>query len=114
MHRRPLSVAIIGCLFIIAGAGGLALHAAGLRQHPFQSDAIWIEGVSLLAVLAGVFLLRGRAWARWLALGWMGFHVVLSVFHTLPELAVHALFLALLTYFLFRPSAARYFGPARV
>ena len=31
----------------------------------------------LLAVLAGVFLLKGRNWARWLLLLWIAFHVIL-------------------------------------
>jgi hypothetical protein len=49
------------------------------------------------------------SWARWLALAWMGYHVVLSAFHNLPELVMHSLFLIVFVFFLLRASADRYF-----
>jgi len=57
-----------------------------------------------------VFILRGHNWARWLALAWMTYHVVLSAFHTVPELLMHAVFLVILTYFLFGAAANRHFS----
>ena len=100
--KPPISVRIIGWVYVLAGAGGFANHFSALRRHPFDNDALWVEFVSLIAVVAGVYLLRGHNWARWLALAWMGFHVVLSFFHTLLEFAMHALFFAILAYLLFR------------
>jgi hypothetical protein len=42
----------------------------------------------------------------------MGFHVVVSVFHSLSQAAIHCLFLAVIVFFLFRSEGARYFqGP---
>ncbi len=58
-------------------------------------------------------MLRGHNWARWLALAWIAFHVVLSAFHALAELAVHSLFCAIMAYFLFRPAANGYFRAGR-
>jgi hypothetical protein len=114
MNKRPLAVLLIGCVYIVTGAGGFAAHFSELKaRHPFENDAAWVELVSLVALVSGVYLLRGRNWARWLALAWMGIHVILSTFHTRLELAVHVLFFAVLTYFLFRPAAARYFRTAR-
>ena len=60
------------------------------------------------------FLLRGHNWARWLALAWIAFHVVLSAFHAIPELVIHAVFCAVFAWVLFRPEAARYFRDVRV
>ena len=57
-------------------------------------------------------MLRGHNWARWLALAWIVYHVILSAFHMLSELAIHILFCAILAYFLFRPTATRYFRAA--
>jgi Trk-type K+ transport system membrane component len=114
LNQRPLPVTIIACVYIVAGAIGFADHLSGLTaQHPFQDGAVWVELVGLIAVVCGAYLLRGRNWARWLALAWIAFHVVVSAFHSLPEFAIHALFCAVIAYFLFRPAAARYFLPAR-
>ena len=46
---------------------------------------LWgLNSPSSLAIVCGVFLLRGHNWARWLALAWIAFHVVLSAFHAIP------------------------------
>ena len=112
MHRRPLLVTIVGCVLIAAGAIGFFYHLGEFRTAGAFPSMVWVELVRLMAVLAGAFVLRGRSWARWLAIAWIGFHVVLSAFHTIPELAVHCLFFAVITYVLVRPDAARYFGRA--
>jgi hypothetical protein len=113
MSKRPLLVTIVGCVYIAAGAIGFAYHLAEITpQHPFRDDAIWIELIRLIAILSGVCVLRGRNWARWLALAWIAFHMALSAFHALPEFAVHALFCAAVAYSLFNPRAGRYFHAA--
>src|SRR5262245_41686016 len=103
MRQRPLAVTIIACIYILAGAIGFAYHASELASPRAPADLIWVELVRLLAVLAGIYLLRRADWARWLALAWMGFHVVLSAFHSVSQLAVHAVFFAAIAYFLLRP-----------
>jgi len=114
MNKRPLSVAIISCLFIVAGGVGFAYHLTEFKAgHPFQYDVVWVCLVRLLAILSGVFMLRGRSWARWLLLVWIAFHVILSATHALFEFIVHALLLAVVAYFLFRPQASAYFRATR-
>jgi hypothetical protein len=114
MEKRPLPVLLIACVYILTGAGGIASNFSEINvRHPFENDAAWVELVSLIALVSGVYLLRGHNWARWLALAWLGFHVILSIHHTRLELALHALFFAVATYFLFRPAATRYFRTAR-
>ena len=114
MNRRPLAVTIIGCLYIVVGAIGFAYHAAEFdTRHPFQSGFVWIELFRLIAIVCGAYMLRGSNLARWLALAWMAYNVVLSAFHTLPELAIHTLFCVILAWFLFRPAVTRYFRAAR-
>lgn len=107
--KRPLSVTIVGCVFVAAGLVGLAYHVPEFNSQPFHSELIWAALVRLLAVVSGVYILRGRDWARWLALAWMAFHVVLSGFHSAGELAMHAILLAAIGFFLLRPPAAPYF-----
>lgn len=110
MNKRPLPVTVIGCLYAAAGAMALAYHWTEFKpRHPFSYDIVWISLVRLIAIVSGVYILRGSNWARWLALAWISFHVILSAFHSLPEFAMHSLFCAVSAYFLFRPGAARYF-----
>jgi hypothetical protein len=110
MNTRPLSVTIIGWAYLVMGIAGFAYHLTGLRvQHRFQSDILLVELIFIIAIVSGAYILRGHNWARWLAIAWMAFHVVVSIFHTLPELAIHSLLCAILAYFLFRAAATRYF-----
>jgi hypothetical protein len=107
MIRRPNAVTIIAWVYIATGALGFA---GGIRPlSVLQMDDVFAEGVRLLAVVAGAFMLRRQNWARWLALAWMGAHVVLSAFHSVGEFAVHCLFFVVIAWFLFRPETVRYF-----
>jgi len=113
MNRRPISVTVIAWVYIVVGAIGFAYHFTEFNaQHPFRDDTVWVELVRLTAVVCGAYMLRRHNWARWLALAWIAFHVILSAFHTRSELAIHGLFCAVLAYFLFRPTASRYFRTA--
>ncbi len=113
-NKRPLSVTILACVYIAVGSVGFVAHFHTFQaRDAFQYDAIWIELVEVLAILCGAFMLRGHNWARWVALAWMAFHVILSAFHAFREFAIHCLFCAVIAWFLFRPEAARYFRGAR-
>ena len=68
MNKRPLSVTIIGWLFVVAGAIGFVYHASEFSLHPFRSDVVLVCIVRLVAILSGVFLLRGLS----------GLHITLS------------------------------------
>jgi hypothetical protein len=114
MNKRPLSVIVIACLYLATGAIGFAFHFSAFKPgHPFQYNIPWASLVALIAIVCGVYMLRGGNWARWLALAWIVFHVVLSAFHSPFELAVHSLLCAAVAYFLFRPRANQYFRAAK-
>jgi hypothetical protein len=114
-NKRPLSVIILACLYIGVGTMGFAYHFREFEaRDAFQYDAVWIELTEVLAIVCGAFMLRGHNWARWVALAWIAFHVILSAFHPFGELAIHCLFCAVIAWLLFRPDAARYFRGARV
>jgi len=97
--KQPLAVTILAWIYIAAGAAGFI---SGLTAWHAGLDDVLIEAVRLLAVVAGVFILRGQNWARWLALAWIGFHVVLSAFHSAREFGIHCLFFAIVAWILFR------------
>jgi glucose uptake protein GlcU len=110
MNKRPLSVTMIGYLYIAMGAIGFVYHSSEFRAgEAFRYDMLGIELIRLVAVVCGIFMLREHNWARWLALAWIGFHAILSAFHTLPELAIHCLFFAVIAWCLVRPDATRCF-----
>lgn len=110
VNSRPLSVTILAYVYMAVGAVGFAYHLSEWdAQQPFQNHFLWVELVRLAAILFGAYMLRGRNWARWLALAWIGYHVILSAFHTLSELAMHAAICVLIAWILFRALASRYF-----
>ena len=114
-NKRPISVTILALVYIAVGTTGFIYHFADFRTgNAFHNDVILIEFTELLAVTCGAFLLRGQNWARWLALAWMAFHVVLSAFHAFGEFAIHALFCAIIVWVLLRDHSASYFNRQRV
>jgi hypothetical protein len=111
MKKRPLAVLILSWVFIATGVIGILYHLSQVKvPEGFQVDIVWIFGASLAAIVCGAFMLRGKNWARWLALAWITFHVVLSVFHSLQQVLVHGLLWLLFAYILFRPEARAYFS----
>jgi hypothetical protein len=114
MNKRPHLVTAIGCIFVAAGVIGLAYHGAEFkaRRH-FDYDNVWVLLVRLLAIIGGVFLLRGSDWARWFLLIWIAYHVILSAFHSAFELITHSLLFAVIAYFLYRPRVSAYFRDMR-
>lgn len=112
--KRPLPVTIVASIYLLIGIVGFIYHLREFRtNYGLHTDLLGIEVTELLAVLCAAFLLRGRNWARWLAAAWMAFHVVLSAFHNLPELAIHTAFLTVIVWLLFRADSARYFAAAQ-
>lgn len=115
MKKRPVSIRVLSWIYILVGLGGIAAHITEFKpQHLFEQDVIWALLVQMLAIVSEVFMLRGNDWARWLAVVWIGFHVVVSVFHPRHEHVVHALIFAVFTFLLFRPPANEYFRGTKV
>ena len=113
MNKRPLSVTVISWIFVAAGVFAFAYHVSEFKaQRPFEYVIVWVCFLRLLAILGGVFALRGNNWARWLLLVWIAYHVVLSAFHSVSELVVHSLLFVVIAYVLFRPPASAYFRSA--
>jgi uncharacterized membrane protein HdeD (DUF308 family) len=108
MHKRPLSITIIGWTFIAVGIVGLIYHST----HPKEDYIVWILFLRLLALVCGVCMLFRQNWARWLTAAWLVYHVYLSVHHKTSELIIHALLFVVIVFFLFRRAATAYFRSA--
>jgi len=114
VRKCPPAVIVIAWLSACAGAIGFAYHASEFKLHgPFQHELVLVCFIRLLAVVAAVFMLRGHNWARWLLIAWLGYHIILSAFHTVSQVVVHSLLLGVIAYFLFRPQASAYFRDAK-
>jgi hypothetical protein len=106
-RRCPIEVLVVAFLYIIVGTVGLVRHFP--RPIVVHQDDIWILLTELLAVVAGVFMLRGHNWARWLAIAWIVFHVILS-WPVVAQLIVHSLITILIAALLFRRVSREFFA----
>ena len=119
MDKRPRSITIISWIFIVFGSIALLASLLEIFNSATAQRGAYLKGhwmipvVRLLALVAGVFMLYGFNWARWLLLVWIAYHVILSAFHSLSELVVHSLLFAVVAYVLFRSKASTYFRGAR-
>ncbi len=106
---RPLSVTLIACLYLLVGVAALVAHFHEIVTR--QPDWGWVLLTEVLAIVIGVFLLRGANWARWLAIVWIGFHIGISIHGPLRALVGHSVFFVLIAWALFHAAARRYFRP---
>lgn len=110
MTKPPVAVISISVLFLVVGVVGFIHQVVEwVATGGFSTDRGLVLLIDSLAILGAIFLFRAANWARWLVVGWMAFHVVVSAFHPLRELIIHGLFLVALAYFLFRPPVSLYF-----
>ncbi len=116
MKDRPLSITIIGWLFILLGSialvsGLLPLVNATTAQRVADLKSHWMVHLSRTAqIVGGLFLLRGHNWARWLLVAWIAFHIVIAALHSFLQLAIHIVIFSVILFFLFRRPASEYFA----
>jgi hypothetical protein len=107
MKRRPLSITIISWIFIVFGSIALlsgVLPLADLKSH-------WYIHLSrILQIVAGVFMLYGRNWARWLLVVWIAFHIVVGALNGVVTLLMHIVIFSVVLFFVFRRDANTYFA----
>lgn len=112
VEKRPLSIIVIGILFILLGIITL-VHALveliNTEQRLTDLQHHWMIYLSAFAaIVGGAFLLKGHNWARWLLVVWMAFHIVVGALHGLAPLLTHVVIFSTILFFLFRPPASTY------
>ena len=113
MMNRPIPVVITAFIFIIAGFVGLAYHAHEyFEPGSIKFELVWVLFIRVLAIVCGFLLLRRVKWARWLAITWIAYHVVLSLFHSTSETITHFVLLVIVSFLLFMPKSSAYFRGA--
>jgi hypothetical protein len=110
MRQRPATVTVLSWLYIVMGAVGFIYHARELgRNGLLHSDVLLVEGLRVLAIAAGFFMLKGQNWARWLAIAWIALHVVASFYNSWQQAVMHTIFLAVIWFLLTGPTANAFF-----
>ncbi len=108
MLRRPLILTIFAWLLILLGAAGFVGHFPAHRP-PYHSDDFLPDLLELILITAAVFILRGRNWARWLALAWITLHLAISFYDSRSKVVAHSIILLFFVGILFCPPARRWF-----
>jgi hypothetical protein len=112
MKTCPPTITLISFLFVVIGVISTAVHVWQFKvSRPTFLEEVGVYAIGALAVVAGIYMLRGRNWARWLALGWICFHVIVAAFNQPIGLVIHVVFVGLLAWFLFRRESRRWFSP---
>jgi uncharacterized membrane protein HdeD (DUF308 family) len=104
--KRPFQVTMLGWLFIAVGILSTVYH---LLRGSLDRWIVPILLVGTIAIVAGVFLLRGARWARWLILAWLAFHIVVGALNSLSDAMPHLVLFLVVGYFLLGPPTSEYF-----
>ena len=108
--KPPFAVVFLGCLFVVAGGAGLVYQFGEPFTWPWSAV---IAAISILAIVGGIFLIKGRNWARWTLIGWLAFHVFVSAFHSVSNALAHLTLLLVIGYVLLTQPVSGYFIEAR-
>jgi hypothetical protein len=111
MKHRPVSITWIGVLFSVTGVAGIlrALWST-LDDGTRNASELYPMAISgALAAIGGWLALRGRDAGRWILVGWMAGHVVLSLMHSTLETIVHIAIFVPIVFLLFRRRARDWF-----
>ena len=109
--KRPYEVTVAGWMFVVIGILNTAWHL--WKGAP----DLWMIPILLLtvsAIVAGFFLLRGARWARWLALAWVAFHVGVSALDSVAASLPHLVLLLVVGYVLLGPPTSQYYQQGQV
>jgi hypothetical protein len=121
--KRPLSLAIVGWLFIVMGLVGASwVLLPGLWGEPpapagslLPPDGWYVLATDAVACTGGALLLARVELARWVLIGWLAVHVLWSVGGGTDKLVTHAVLFVVITWLLIRPTAAAWLrGVGRV
>ena len=104
---------MFGSISLLAGLLPFGNVTFAQRVAELKGFHVLVHVSRLIGLVAGVFILYGRNWARWLLVAWMMFHLVVGALHSTMQLLLHALIFTVILYFLFRPPASSYFDTVR-
>jgi hypothetical protein len=115
MKNRPWPVIIVSMLFIIAGLTGLIYHFREFFEPDVKlPELVFVQFVRVVAIVCGLLLLSAVNWARWLAIMWLLYHVIIGALHSTSEMIFHVVILVLVAVLLWLPGSGRFFRKTRL
>jgi hypothetical protein len=106
IRKRPFEVTFTGWLFIAVGVLATAFQ---LWHGKLDRWMIVIVLEEFVALVAGIFLLRGARWARWLILAWVAGHALALAFVSLSTALPHVALVVVFGYVLLGPPTSGYY-----
>lgn len=106
IRKRPFEVTFTGWLFIAIGVFATAFQ---LWHGTLDRWMVVIVLEEFVAIVAGIFLLRGARWARWLILAWVAGHAVALAFVSVSSALPHVALVVVFGYVLFGPPTSGYY-----
>src|SRR6478609_4407569 len=107
MKNKPLPVIIVSILFILVGCVGFIYHLKDFNEPGNNMyEYLLILFLRILAVVCGVMLLKRINWARWLAIAWLVYHVIIGGLNSTSQMPIHIVFLAVVALLLFLPASS--------
>jgi len=103
-RKRPFEVTFTGWLFI---AVGILATVFQLWHGTLDRWMVVIVLEEFIAIVAGVFLLRGARWARWLILLWVAGHAAAFAFISLSMALPHFALVLIFGYVLLGPPTSQ-------
>ncbi|OQA33371.1 MAG: hypothetical protein BWY57_01233 [Betaproteobacteria bacterium ADurb.Bin341] len=124
MIKRPTSVSVVA--WILIAMSGISLIASTVSLNNPMTNELMAKSILpvplqylmlylglLITIVAGIAMLKGQNWARFLYVAWSAIGIAIGLFTSpmkaamIPGLVVFAV----ITFFLFRPKANEYFSP---
>ena len=111
MKSPPLPVLIVAVALMLAGVVGFFYH---LKDFSDPGEKLYmvvlVELLRILAIVSGILLLRANNSGRWLSIGWVLLHVVISVFNSMAQTITHIVVLVIVSVLLYLPVSSSYFS----
>jgi len=105
-RKRPFEVTFTGWLFV---AVGILATIYQLWHGMLDRWMIVIVLEEFIAIVAGVFLLRGARWARWVILLWIAGHAIAFAFISASVALPHVALVLVFGYVLLGPPTSHYY-----
>lgn len=124
MIKRPTSINVIAWFLIVTSGISLIASTMSLSNPmtkelmaksllPVSLQLVMLYVGLLIAIVAGIAMLKGQNWARLIYVASSAIGFVIGIFTSPMKAAMipGIVVLAVITFFLFRPNANEYFSP---
>lgn len=123
MINRPTSVSVIAWILIVTSGISLITSTVSLNNPmlkeimaksllPMALQFVMLYMGLLITIVAGIAMLKGQNWARFLYVVWSAIGFVIGIVASPMKAAIFfsLVVFAVITFFLFRPKANEYFS----